>query len=71
MTTAELLFGELAVSNRIVYLQSREIGWENINSISVKKGSLIIHLVDGNIINIPIRRIFNLEILIHLIKTEI
>jgi len=47
------------------------VPWDYIEGISVEKGVFIINLTEQNTIKIPIRKIINLEILIHLIKTEI
>lgn len=64
-------FGELSISKQVLYLPGQEIPWEFIKGITVQKGILMIKLTEEQSIEVPIRKIFNLEILIHLIKTEI
>lgn len=70
--TGEIIpFGEVSLSKRSLFLPKQEIPWDYLEGISVQKGIFIIKLTDQNQIEIPIRRIQNLEILVHLIKTEI
>ena len=64
-------FGEVSVSKQKLYLPKQEIPWEYINGISVQKGVFNIKLSDQKKIEVPIRKIHNIEILVHLIKTEI
>ncbi len=64
-------FGVVSLSKKSIYLPKREIPWDYLEGISVQKGQFIITLADHNQIEIPIRKIQNLEIIVHLIKTEI
>jgi len=64
-------FGAVSISKQVLYLSDQEIPWEFIKGMTVQKGLLIIRLTEQQLIEVPIRRIFNLEILIHVIKTEI
>ena len=64
-------FGEVSISKHKLYLPKQEIPWEFIEGISVQKGIFIINLTAQKRIEIPIRKVQNIEILIHLIKTEI
>ena len=66
-----LSFGELAISKQALFLPDQEIPWEFIKEITVEKGMLMIQLTEQKRIEVPIRKIFNLEIMIHLIKTEV
>lgn len=66
-----LPFGEISISRDKIILPKTEVPWSYIEGISVEKGVFIISLTEKNTIEIPIRKIVNLEILIHLIKTEI
>jgi len=61
----------VTVSKEKLILPKVEVPWDYIEGISVEKGVIIINLSEQNTIEIPIRKIVNLEILIHLIKTEI
>jgi hypothetical protein len=70
--TGEILpFGEISLSKKSLLLPRQEIPWEFIEGISVQKGVFVVKLTAQNQLEIPIRKLFNLEILIHLIKTEI
>jgi hypothetical protein len=64
-------FGDVTVSKEKLILPKVEVPWDYIEGISVEKGNFIVNLTAKNTLEIPIRRIINLEILIHLIKTEI
>jgi hypothetical protein len=64
-------FGNASISKKVLYLKDQEIPWEYVEEISVEKGIFIIKLSPQKKIELPIRKIQNLEILIHLIKTEI
>jgi hypothetical protein len=64
-------FGDISISKQKLLLPNKEIPWEYIEGISVQKGLLILKLSAQKQIKIPIRDIQNIEILIHLIKTEI
>ena len=64
-------FGSVTISKDKLILPKVEIPWEYIEGISVQKGVFIVNLTAKNAIEIPIRKIINLDILIHLIKTEI
>jgi len=66
-----LPFGEVSISKEKLILPKSEVPWDYIEGISVEKGVFTINLTAKNAIEIPIRKIVNLEILIHLIKTEI
>ncbi len=66
-----LPFGDVSISKDKLILPKVEVPWDYIEGISVEKGDFIINLTERNSIEIPIRKIVNLEILIHLIKTEI
>ncbi len=66
-----LPFGDVSISKEKLILPKVEVPWDYIEGISVEKGVFIINLTEKNTIEIPIRKIINLEILIHLIKTEI
>jgi len=64
-------FGEVTISKQKLSLPKKEIPWEYIDGITVQKGIFIVKLSAKKQIEIPIRKIQNIEILIHLIKTEI
>jgi hypothetical protein len=64
-------FGEVTISKQKLSLPKQEIPWEYIDGITVQKGIFIVKLSAEKRIEIPIRKIQNIEILIHLIKTEI
>lgn len=64
-------FGSITISKEKLILPKVEIPWDYIEGISVQKGNFVINLTAKNSIEIPIRKIINLDILIHLIKTEI
>jgi len=64
-------FGDVSISNEKLILPKVEVPWDYIEGISMERGMFIINLTEKNIIEIPIRKVVNLEILIHLIKTEI
>ncbi len=66
-----LPFGEVSISKEKLILPKSEVPWDYIEGISVEKGLFTVNLTAKNVIEIPIRKIVNLEILIHLIKTEI
>jgi hypothetical protein len=66
-----LPFGVVSISKEKLILPKTEVPWEYIEGISVENGIFIVKLTANNIFEIPIRKIVNLEILIHLIKTEI
>jgi len=66
-----LPFGDVMISKEKLILPKVAVPWDYIEGISVEKGVFIINLTEQNTIEIPIRKIVNLEILIHLIKTEI
>jgi hypothetical protein len=71
-STGEIIpFGEVSLSKRSLFLPKQEIPWEFLKGISVQKGIFIIKLTDQNQLEVPIRKIQNLEILVHLLKTEI
>jgi len=64
-------FGEVAISKHKFMLPKQEIPWEYIDGITVQKGIFIVKLSAEKRIEIPIRKIQNIEILIHIITTEI
>lgn len=64
-------FGEVSVSKKSLLLPKGEIPWEFVEGIDVQKGVFQINLSAQKRIEIPIRKLHNLEILIHLIRTEI
>jgi hypothetical protein len=64
-------FGDLSISKQKLYLPKQEIPWDYVEGISVQKGNFMIKLSAQKAITIPIRKIQNIEILVHLIKTEI
>jgi len=64
-------FGEVSLSKQSLILPKQEIPWDYLEGISVQKGIFIIKLTDQSQHEVPIRKIQNLEILVHLIKTEI
>lgn len=66
-----LPFGDVSISKKRIILPKVEVPWDYIEGISVEKGEFIINLTEKKTIEIPIRKIINLEILLHLIKTEI
>jgi hypothetical protein len=66
-----LPFGDVSISKHSLFLTDKEIPWEFIDGIVVQKGKLIIKLSEQKNIEVPIRKIINLEILFHIIKTEI
>jgi hypothetical protein len=66
-----LPFGGVSISKHKLTLPSSELPWDYIEGIAVQKGNFVINLTEQNKIEVPIRKIINLEILLHLIKTEI
>jgi hypothetical protein len=64
-------FGEISISKGAVHLKKQDIPWEFMEGITVDKGIFNLNLTTQKRIELPIRKIQNLEILIHLIKTEI
>ena len=64
-------FGEISISKEMLFLPKQEIPWDYVEAISVEKGILNINLSTQKELDIPIRKLQNLEILIHIIKTEI
>jgi len=64
-------FGEVSITKQKLYLPKQELPWEFVEGISVQKGIFVIKLSAEKQIEMPIRKIQNIEILIHLIKTEI
>jgi hypothetical protein len=64
-------FGDILISKQSIVLQKTEVPWSYIEGFSVQKGILFIKLTAQSQIEIPIRNIFNLEILVSIIKTEI
>jgi hypothetical protein len=66
-----LPFGAVSLSKSKLTIPKTEIPWEYIEGINIQKGFFTVRLTAEKQIQIPIRKIFNLEILIHIIKTEI
>lgn len=66
-----LPFGEIRLSKQALFMPTREIPWEIIEGINVHKGIFIVKLSEQKNLETPIRKIQNLEILVHLIRTEI
>lgn len=66
-----LPFGQVSISKEKLILPNSEVPWDYLEGIAVEKGSFIVKLTAKNTIEIPIQKIINLEVLIHLIKTEI
>jgi hypothetical protein len=64
-------FGYVSITKGALHLKKQEIPWEYVEGITVDKGMINLNLTTQNRIELPIRQIQNLEILIHLIKTEI
>jgi len=64
-------FGEISITKQKLHLPKQELPWEFVEGISVQKGIFVIKLSAEKQIEMPIRKIQNIEILIHLIKTEI
>ena len=64
-------FGGVSISREQMTLPNNNIPWNFLEGISVEKGSFLVKLTAQNSIEVPIRNLINLEILIHLIKTEI
>jgi hypothetical protein len=64
-------FGGVLISKEKLYLSNQEIPWDFIKDIKVDKGKFVINLTEQKKIEMPIKNIINLEILIHIIKTEI
>jgi len=64
-------FGDISISKEMLFLPKQEIPWDYVEAISVEKGILNIALSTQKEMDIPIRKLQNLEILIHIIKTEI
>lgn len=64
-------FGGVSLSKEKLILPKVDIPWEFLEGIVVEGGSLMIKLTAQNTIAVPIQKLINLEILIHLIKTEI
>jgi hypothetical protein len=64
-------FGGVSISREQLILPKKNIPWKFLEGISVEKGSFLVKLTAQNSIEVPIRNLINLEILIHLIKTEI
>ena len=54
-----------------LHLSKQDIPWDYVEGIAVDKGIFTLNLTTQKKIELPIRKIQNLEILIHLIKTEI
>ena len=72
LSRGEILpFGDVSITKQSLVLTDREIPWEFIDEIVVEKGILIVKLSEQKNFEIPIRKLFNLEILVHIIKTEI
>jgi len=71
MNGKTLPFGDISISKEKLILPKTEVPWNYVEGISVEKGAFIIKLTEKNTVEIPIRKIVNLEILLHLIKTEI
>lgn len=66
-----ITFGEISIDKGAVNHKKQDIPWEYIEGITVEKGIFNLNLTTQKNIELPIRKIQNLEILIHLIKTEI
>ena len=64
-------FGGVSLSKEQMILPKVTVPWKFLEGISVEKGSFLVKLTAQNSINVPIQKLINLEILIHLIKTEI
>jgi hypothetical protein len=64
-------FGEISITKQKIHLPKQELPWDFVEGISVQKGIFIIKLSAEKQIEMPIRKIQNIEILIHIIKTEI
>ena len=64
-------FGEISISKGALHLKKQDIPWEFMEGITVDKGIFNLNLTTQKRIELPIRKMQNLEILIHLIKTEI
>ncbi len=64
-------FGGISISKEKLILPQVEVPWEFLDGISVQKGTFLIKLTAQNTLEVPIKNLINLEILIHLIKTEI
>jgi hypothetical protein len=66
-----LPFGAVSIAKSKLIVPKTEIPWEYIEGINVQKGFFTVRLSAEKQIQIPIRKIINLELLIHIIKTEI
>lgn len=64
-------FGGISISKKKAVLPAMDIPWEFLAGISIQKGTLVLKLTAGSSVDIPIRKIINLEILVQLIRTEI
>jgi hypothetical protein len=64
-------FGGVSISSEKILLPKVEIPWNFVEGIAVEKGALNVKLTAQNTIEVPIHNLINLEILIHIIKTEI
>jgi hypothetical protein len=64
-------FGEISITKGALHLKKQEIPWEYVEGITVDKGMINLNLTTQKRIELSIPKIQNLEILIHLIKTEI
>ncbi len=64
-------FGGVSLSQEQLILPKVNVPWKFLEGISVEKGIFLVKLTAQNSIEVPIRNLINLEILIHLIKTEI
>lgn len=64
-------FGGVSLSREQMILPKQTIPWKFLEGISVEKGTFLVKLTAQNSLQVPIRNLINLEILIHLIKTEI
>lgn len=64
-------FGGISISKEKAILPSTDIPWEFLAGISIEKGALLLKMTAGNTIEVPIRKLINLEILVQLMKTEI
>jgi hypothetical protein len=64
-------FGRVSISQEQLILPKVNVPWKFLEGISVEKGLFQVRLTAQNSIEVPIQNLINLEILIHLIKTEI
>jgi len=64
-------FGAVSLNKDSLFFQDREIPWHYLEGISVQEGKLIFQISDAQGFEIPVKKIQNIELLVHFIETEI